>query len=70
MIEDEMMKEINKLKSEIAALDAELEKINNRTLQILMQRKKKEHELKILMAHFGVIEEKEIQTTLANLMKK
>ena len=65
-----MRKEIERLRRDIEQLDAELEKINNRTLQILMMRKKKEHDLKVLLAHFGVTEEREVQKTLANLIKK
>lgn len=70
LVEDEMKREIERLKQQIAVIDAELEKINKRSMDLLMSRKKKEHDLRVLLGHFGEIEEREKQKTLANLLKK
>jgi len=70
-IEDEMRREIGRLRERLAGLDAELTKIRERTAQILLQRTKTEHDLRVLEGYFNEdTEERERQTTLANLVKK
>lgn len=70
-IENEMRNEIKKLEGEIVLLDKELEKLHSKVLQILMLRKKKIHDLKILKAQFEPVEsEEKEQTTLAKLLKE
>ncbi len=68
-LEQEMQNEVRKLEREIYILDEELEKLHRKILQIIMIRKKKEHDLKILKKDFGE-DEKEFQTTLAKLLEK
>ncbi|MEM7819354.1 MAG: hypothetical protein QXD48_00815 [Candidatus Aenigmatarchaeota archaeon] len=71
-IEDEMRAEMKKLEKEIELIDDELEKLHNKILHLIMIRKKKERDLKVLRSSFGYEEEmeKEIQTTLAKLLKE
>ena len=68
-LEQEMQNEVRKLEREIYILDEELEKLHKKILQIIMIRKKKEHDLKILKKDFSE-DEKEFQTTLAKLLEK
>ena len=70
LVEDEMKREIERLRQQLALIDAELEKINKRSMDLLMSRKKKEHDLKVLLGHFNNSEDKETQKTLANLLRK
>ena len=70
-IEEEMKIEIKRLEKEIAFIDSELEKLTEKMQKFILIRKKKERDLKILKANFGEeIENKDIQTTLARLLKK
>lgn len=70
-LEDEMRYEIRKLEKEISLIDDELEKQHAKILQLIMIRKKKEKDLKILRSNFGEVpEEEEIQTTLAKLLRE
>jgi hypothetical protein len=67
-LEDEMKREIVRIESEIAVLDKELEKLQFRVAQILMRKRKLEHDLLVLRSHFEPIElKKEKQTNLASL---
>jgi predicted nucleic acid-binding Zn-ribbon protein len=68
-LEQEMQNEVRKLEREIYILDEELEKLHKKILQLIMIRKKKEHDLKILKKDFSE-DEKEFQTTLAKLLEK
>ena len=68
-LEQEMQNEVRKLEREIYILDEELEKLHKKILQIIMIRKKKEHDLKILKKDFSE-DDKEFQTTLAKLLEK
>ena len=71
-VEDEMRLELRRIEREISILDEELEKLHGKILQILMVRKKKEHDLKVLRSNFGEnsFEGGDIQTTLARLLKE
>lgn len=71
-IEEEMQLEIRRLEREITILDEELEKLHKRILNLLMIRKKKEHDLRILKINFygELPEEKEWQTTLSRLLRE
>ncbi|MFH0949054.1 MAG: hypothetical protein V1802_01040 [Candidatus Aenigmatarchaeota archaeon] len=72
-IENEMRSEIRKLEKEISFLDDELEKLHNKIVQLIMLRRKKEHDLRVLKANFeepSAIDEREVQTTLARLLKE
>ena len=68
-LEEEMQNEVKRLEREIAVIDEELEKLHKKILQLIMIRKKKDHDLKILKRDFGE-DEKEFQTTLAKLLEK
>lgn len=67
--EEEMENEVKRLEKEISVIDEELEKLHTKILQLIMIRKKKDHDLKILKRDFGE-DEKEFQTTLAKLLEK
>lgn len=67
--EEEMQNEVKRLEREISVIDEELEKLHTKILQLIMIRKKKDHDLKILKRDFGE-DEKEFQTTLAKLLEK
>ena len=71
-LEDEMRSEIERLEHEVAVIDEELEKLHKKILQLLMIRKKKDHDLKVLRSNFGEIpfEERDFQTTLARLLRE
>lgn len=70
-VEDEMKNEVKRLEREILLLDEELEKLHKRIVNILMIKKKKEHDLHILKANFiEDKEDREFQTTLAKLLKE
>jgi hypothetical protein len=70
-IEDEMKLEIKRLEQELSFLDSELEKLAEKMEKFIMIRKKKERDLSILKMNFGeASENKEIQTTLARLLKE
>ena len=68
-LEEEMQNEVKKLEREMSVIDEELEKLHSKILQLIMIRKKKDHDLKILNRNFGE-DEKEFQTTLAKLLEK
>lgn len=71
-LEDEMRAEMRKLEREVDVIDQELEKLHTKILQLLIIRKKKEHDLRILRTNFDEtdIDERDIQTTLARLLKE
>lgn len=70
-IEEEMRQEMYKLEKEIAEIDSELEKLNNKMISLMVVRKKKDHDLRILKTNFGLEEpEGDIQTTLARILKE
>ena len=67
-LEDEMKKEIQRIESEISLLDKEFDRLQFRTAQILMRKRKLEHDLLVLKSHFEPIEiNKEKQASLATL---
>ena len=67
-LEDEMKKEIIRIETEISMLDKELEKLQFRMAQILMRKRKLEHDLLVLRSHFEPIElKKEKQASLIGL---
>jgi len=71
-IEEEMQLEIRRLEREIAAIDEELEKLHKKILNLLLIRKKKDHDLRVLRINFygELPEDKEWQTTLAKLLRE
>ena len=52
-LEEEMQNEVKRLEREISVIDEELEKLHKKILQLIMIRKKKDHDLKILKRDFG-----------------
>lgn len=73
MLEDEMRSEMRKIEKEIETLDDELEKLHNKILQLIMIRKKKERDLKIIRENvlgYDDDQDGQIQTTLAKLLKE
>jgi predicted nucleic acid-binding Zn-ribbon protein len=69
-VEDEMQNEVRRLEREIYILNEELEKLHKRLVQILMIKKKKEHDLHVLKSNSSEeTYDKEFQTTLAKLLK-
>ena len=70
-LETEMRNEIQRLETETALIDAELQKLQFKITNLLNIKKKKEHDLSVLKANFSDnIEEREIQTNLDLLLKK
>ena len=70
-LEDEMKSEIDRLENEISIIDEELEKLHKKILQLLMIRKKKDHDLRVLKSNFGDVSiERDFQTTLARLLRE
>lgn len=69
-LEEQMKYEIRKLENEISSIDKALEKLHNKTLELIMLRKKKDRDLKILKSNFEPEEGEEIQTTLAEMLKE
>lgn len=71
-IEEEMQLEIRRLEREIATIDEELEKLHKKILSLLMIRKKKDHDLRVLRTNFygELPEDREWQTTLAKLLRE
>lgn len=71
-LETEMRNEMRRIEREIATVDNELEKLHNKIVQLVMIRKKKDRDLRILRSNFGeeTKDEEEIQTTLARLLKE
>ena len=68
-VEDEMKTEIKRIENEMSLLDNELEKLHKRIVQVLMVRKKKERDLKVLKSNFtNDKDDKEFQTTLSKLL--
>ena len=65
-----MRNEIARLETEIERIDAELQKLQTKIINLINIKKKKEHDLRILKMNFNeTVEEKEIQTDLQQLMK-
>jgi hypothetical protein len=70
-LENEMKQEMLRLESEIAEIDAELQKLQAKVVNLLNIKKKKEHNLSVLKSNFsGYDDEKEIQTNLQQLLKE
>jgi len=72
-LEEQMRVEMRKLEREIAMIDDELEKLHNKILQLILIRRKKEHDLKVFRENvlgYDEDEDGEIQTTLAKLLKE
>lgn len=71
-LEDEMRNEMRKLEREIDFIDRELEKLHAKIVQLIMLRKKKDRDMHILKSNFGeeTEDDREIQTTLAKLLKE
>jgi len=60
-----------KLEKEIDAIDTELEKMHNKIVDLIVIRKKKERDLRILRANFGLeAPESEVQVTLERILKE
>ena len=70
-LEQEMRHEMLKLEKEISAVDAELERLHRKILDLMAIRRKKEHDLRILRTNFGLEQpEDEIQVTLERILKE
>lgn len=70
-IEEEMRREIKRLENDLELIDAELQKLQGKIVNLINIKKKKEHNLSVLKANFGeVFEERRIQTTLEKLMEE
>ena len=69
-LEEEMKNEIRKLEKEIFLIDEELEKLHKKILQLMMIKKKKDHDLHILKSDLFGENDKEYQTTLARMLAK
>jgi len=70
-LEEEMRHEMYKLEKEIDAIDTELEKMHNKIVDLIVIRKKKERDLRILRANFGLeAPESEVQITLERILKE
>lgn len=69
-VEDQMKIELRRLEKEIEMIDDELEKLHSKLLSLIVLRKKKEKDLKIIRSNFGEeISDDEIQTSLAKLLR-
>ena len=68
-LEQEMQNEVKRLEKEIALIDEEMEKLHKKIVQLIMIRKKKDHDLKILKSDFDE-GDRDFQTTLAKLLEK
>ena len=72
-LEEEMRHELKKLEEELFLIDKEINKLAERLNHLIMEKRKKERDLKILRSHFHLeaIEkdetEKDMQTTLAGM---
>ena len=65
-----MRHEITRLETEIAQIDAEIQKINVKMINLINIKKKKEHDASVLKANFSeVYEERAIQTDLRQIAK-
>ena len=70
-LEDEMRHEIEKLEKEISVIDEDLQKLRDKMLRLMEERKKKTHDLRILKVNFGLQEpESDIQVTLDRILKE
>ena len=68
-LETEMRNEMRRLEKEIAKIDEDLERLHGKIVKLVMIRKKKDRDLRILKANFGEEVEDEMQTTLAKLLE-
>ncbi|MBI4170875.1 MAG: hypothetical protein HY514_04215 [Candidatus Aenigmarchaeota archaeon] len=69
-LEEEMRHEITRLETELAQIDAELQKLQTKVVNLINIKKKKEHNLNVLKANFSETrEESAIQTNLEILLK-
>lgn len=69
-LEEEMRHEISRLESELTQIDAELQKLQAKVVNLINIKKKKEHDLSILQANFSESqEERAAQTNLERLLK-
>ncbi len=68
-LENEIREEIKRIEREMKELDEELNDLNSRITQIQMIMQKKERDMKILKSAFGEGDRKEIQTSLAKVVK-
>ncbi len=70
-LEIEMRHEVQRLESELAQIDAELQKLQLKVTNLINIKKKKEHNLAALRYNFSETqEEREIQLNLERLIKK
>ena len=69
-LDDEMHNEVERLEKAIMHIDEELKRINDKMMDLMRTRSKKEHDLRILKMNFGEIEDTETQTTLARLLEE
>ena len=72
-LEEEMRHEMDRLERELTVLDDEIHKLYTKVSNLINIRKKKEYELHVLRENFGLyteLSEKDIQTSLARLLKE
>ena len=72
-LEEEMRHEMENLEKEIASIDEEIKRLYTKIANLINIRKKKEHNLSVLKENFGIyteLNDREIQTTLARLLKE
>ncbi len=65
-----MRAELQRIEKEIDILDEELEKLHTRILQILVVRRKREHDLKAIRSNFDPPASEDYQLTLAKILKE
>ena len=69
-LEIEMRNEITRLEEEMKQIDAEMQKLQTKIVNLINIRKKKEHDLAALKYNFTETQEdKEIQTSLERLLR-
>jgi hypothetical protein len=69
-VEEQMKIELRRLEKEIELIDDELEKLHTKIIQLILLRKKKEKDLRIIRSNFGEdVSDEEIQTSLAKLLR-
>lgn len=70
-LEHEMLAEITRLENELTQIDNELRKLQEKTVNLINIRKKKEYNLAVLKSNFAEVkDDKEVQTNLTRLLKE
>lgn len=69
-LEEEMKNEMHKLEKEIEEIDNEMQKLNNKIIDLIVARKKKEHDLRALRENFGMPEPEDVHITIDRILKE